>query len=269
VDDETRQVERLGFDRAVQSYERARPSYPPALFDDLFDYLGAESAIAEPLVVEVGAGTGKATVSLLERGARVTAVEIGAEMSEALRRNFPDKERLTVVHAPFEDTELESMTYDLVTSFTAFHWVRPDVRYAKAHMLLRPGGALGVAMTNQIASDADHGFFARVQPIYKTYFPEDDPPELQGEDVVPPEFSDMAASKLFEDIRLQRYRWDQTYPTPMYADLMRSYSGMQMMAPERREALISEICAVADAEYGGSVTRPIVITLVLGRRKKR
>ena len=47
---------------------------------------------------------------------------------------------------------------------------------------------------------------------------------------------------------------------------MRSYSGMQMMPERDREALIAEICAVVDAEFGGSVTRPIVMTLTLGRR---
>jgi hypothetical protein len=121
-------------------------------------------------------------------------------------------------------------------------------------------------MTNQIGSNADRGFFDRVQPIYRKYFPGEERPDLPGEDVVPEEFRDMESCGLFDDVTLHRYRWDQTYVTADYADLMRSYSGMQVMADDAREALIAEICAIADAEYGGSVTRPLVMTLTLGRK---
>jgi hypothetical protein len=39
-----------------------------------------------------------------------------------------------------------------------------------------------------------------------------------------------------------------------------------MMAPDAREGLVSELCALADREFGGSVTRPLVITLTLAFR---
>ena len=53
-----------------------------------------------------------------------------------------------------------------------------------------------------------------------------------------------------------------------YADLMRSYSGTQAMEPPQQEAMISDVCGLIDAEFGGSITRPLVITLSLGRRAK-
>jgi hypothetical protein len=40
-------------------YDRSRPSYPEALVDDVVEYAGA--AVADP-ALEIGAGTGKATV---------------------------------------------------------------------------------------------------------------------------------------------------------------------------------------------------------------
>jgi hypothetical protein len=83
---------------------------------------------------------------------------------------------------------------------------------------------------------------------------------------VPVEYDAMLSSGLFDDVTLHRYRWDQTYPTADYADLMRSYANSQMMESDAREALIAEVCQVIDAEYGGSVTRPLVMTLSMGRR---
>lgn len=47
---------------------------------------------------------------------------------------------------------------------------------------------------------------------------------------------------------------------------MRSYSGMRAMGVERREALIAELGEFIDAEFGGRVTRPLVITLVAARK---
>ncbi|MGB2695010.1 MAG: class I SAM-dependent methyltransferase [Dehalococcoidia bacterium] len=260
--------ERLGFDTVPEIYHRVRPTYPEPLFDDLFAYVSTTSR--SPAVVEIGPGTGKATKPLLERGASVTAVEIGprlaAFLQDKLAAAFPD--RLQVINASFEACALPLATYDAVVSATAFHWVQADVRLQKSRDLLRPGGALAIIGTNQIRSEIDRGFFARVFPIYKKYNPLDDPAEPPGADVVPREYQEIVESGLFEDVMLHRYRWDQTYRTAAYADLVRSYSVTQVMEPAAREGLIAELSGVIDEEYGGSVTRPLVITLTLGRKPR-
>jgi SAM-dependent methyltransferase len=258
--------ERLGFDAVPEIYDRVRPSYPESLFDELFAYVPTPPERAR--VLEIGAGTGKATRSLLGRRARVTAVEIGSQLAAFLRSNLGKEYAgpLDVIHSSFEDCELPKGAFDAVVSATAFHWVDPSVRLTKSHAVLRTGGALAIIMTNQIASDTDRGYFARSQPIYRRYFPDEKSPEIPGEDVVPLEHEEVRASGLFDDVTLLRYRWDQTYTSTQYADLVRSYSGTQMMEPEPREAMISDLCEVIDKEFGGSMTRPLVITLTLGRK---
>jgi len=255
---------RLSFDSVPEIYDRARPSYPEPLFDELFAYLG----VAEPAIVEVGPGTGQATRSLLERGARVTAVEIGPDLAAFLGRKFAAAaDQLNVVNSSFEDAVLPKASFDAVVSATAFHWVEPAIRLRKSCDLLRPQGVLAIIGTNQIASDADRGFFNRVFPVYQKYFPNEEQSTTPGEDVVPPEFAEVESSGLFVDVMLRRYRWDQTYSTEAYADLMRSYSNMQLMEPSAREQLIADVCSVIDWEYGSFVTRPLVITLTIGRRR--
>ena len=254
--------ERLGFDRVPEIYDRVRPTYPDALFDELFAHLSTE----QPSVVEIGAGTGKATGSLLQRGARVTAVEIGANLARFLRDKFAGDERLDVINDPFEDAELAPAAFDLVFAATAFHWVDPAVRYVKSHDLLRLGGVLAVVSTNQIRSDADHGYFARVQPLYRRYYPDEEAPDVPGEDVVPAELGEMQSGGLFEDVTLHRYRWDQTYTSAQYGDLVRSYANTQAMERSKAESLIAELCRVIDDEFGGSMVRPLVMTLTMGRK---
>jgi hypothetical protein len=152
-------------------------------------------------------------------------------------------------------------------SATAFHWIDPTVRLVKAHRVLRDGGAIGIIDTNQIASPADRGFFDACFPIYLRYRPDEKNHALFGEDVVPDIHAEIEASPLFDDVRLHRYRWDQRYPTAMYADLVRSYGRSQTMPRDEREALIADLSHLIDTDFDGYVVRPLVITLVLGRKQ--
>jgi SAM-dependent methyltransferase len=257
-----------GFDEEVAAYDRARPSYPDALFDDLISYLGEGGMTAPFDAVEIGPGTGKATGALLGRGFRVTAIEYGPAMAAFLRAAHVDDERLRVVHARFEDAALADGAFDAVVSATSFHWLDHAVRLVKPHRLLRPQGVLAVIDTNQIAAEADRGFFDRTLPVYERARPGEPKLASPGADVEPRVLKEVTASSLFEDVRLFRYRWDQTYPTELYADLVRSYSNTQAMPRHQREAMIAELCALIDAEFDGYVVRPLVITLVVARRKE-
>ena len=117
---------RLGFDAVPEIYDRIRPTYPSALYDDLFALLPPE-----PRIVEVGPGTGQATADLLKRGALVTAVEIGYELASFLVRKLGTDNRLKIIRSSFEDAPLSVSAYDAVVSATAYHWVQPPARLEK------------------------------------------------------------------------------------------------------------------------------------------
>ena len=69
---------RQGFDNVPEIYDRIRPGYPAELFADLFGLLPER-----PRIIEVGPGTGQATRDLLAHGARVHAIELGANLVAA------------------------------------------------------------------------------------------------------------------------------------------------------------------------------------------
>ena len=259
---------RSWFDGVAEIYERVRPLYPARLFDDLFNYLGGDPANPEPVAtIEIGPGTGQATGSLLARGATVAAVEPGPKLAEFLRSKFSGQPRLVVINERFEDAPLPEGMADLVVAATSFHWVDPAVRYEKVRAALRAGGVLAVIGTNQIASEADRGYFEASQVLYQRYFPGEEPGELQGEDVTPPEIPEIIDSGVFEKVELFRYRWDQRYNTEEYLDLVRSYSNTNQMEPGAREAFLGDLERFIDEEYEGYVIRPLVITLSLARKR--
>ncbi len=255
---------RLTFDEDPVVYDRVRPSYPPALFDALWRFVNKLGPLR---ICEAGAGTGKATASLLERGALVTAVEIGRELAAFTRAKFAGNQNLTVTAEPFETVALPEASFDVVFSATAWHWMDPQRRVPRAAALLNNNGTLAIVDTVQVQADSDRGYFAASQAIYSRY-EDGTPPELDGpDDAVPPALEEISESPHFGEPVLFRYRWDQTYLRPDYEDLMRSYSNMRAMDVEKRESLIAELGELIDARYEGRVTRPLVITLVAARKR--
>lgn len=122
------------FGEAVGAYERARPSYPDAVVDWLVP-AGARD------VLDLGAGSGKLTRSLVARGLRVTAVDPDPAMLAALAASLPDvrAELGTAEAIPLPDDSV-----DLVTVAQAWHWVDAPVAIAEAARVLRPGGRLAI-----------------------------------------------------------------------------------------------------------------------------
>lgn len=108
---------RATFDEVAERYDRARPTYPDELLDDLVAIAGL---VPGARVLEVGCGTGTATVPLAERGLAVTCVELGASLAAVAARNlasFPDVE---IVVADFESWTPQRSGYDALVSFTAY-----------------------------------------------------------------------------------------------------------------------------------------------------
>ena len=127
-----------GFARAADTYERARPEYPPAAVAWLAERLDLRPGRT---VVDVAAGTGKLTRALVGTGARVVAVEPLAEMRRVLQEAVTEVEAL---EGTAEALPLEASSVDAVTVAAAFHWFDvPDALEEFARVLKR-GGALGL-----------------------------------------------------------------------------------------------------------------------------
>ena len=246
---------RLSFNEAAEIYDEVRPSYPAELYGALFDNLPAE-----PLIVEVGPGTGKATKDLLARGAWVHAIEIGPAMAAKLRSNLPS-DRLRVSVGDFEAIEIVSGA-DAVFSATAYHWIARPAQTDLPAAILAPGGIVAIVDLIQVDSADDHGFFAAAQPIYERYGEGHTGPPAPTRDCVDPAIrAVLEADQRFESISVHRYDWNQTYSASQYRKLMLSYSSTQMMDTFTRLGLLDDMDSFIRNKFGGYVTRPLVVTL--------
>ena len=128
----------LSFGSQAAAYERGRPSYPP----EAVDWLLAPTDIwVARDVLDLGAGTGKLTTRLVERGLTVIAVDPIAEMLEMLRTALPDTPALL---GSAEQIPLPDNAVDAVLVAQAWHWFDQERAVAEIARVLRPGGRLGV-----------------------------------------------------------------------------------------------------------------------------
>ncbi len=247
---------RLSFNEAAEIYDRVRPSYPPDLFDALFQMLPSQ-----PEIVEVGPGTGQATKDLLARGASVRAIEIGPAMAAKLRSNFPS-DRVRVGVGDFEVMDIVAGEADAVFSATAYHWISREAQTDRPAAILRPGGIIAIVDLIQVDSSDDAGFFAAAQPIYDRYgHGHTGPPAPTRGGVDPPIRLVLDADRRFESVAVRRYDWNQTYSASDYRNLMLSYSGTQMMDGSDRVGLLDDMESFIRKDFGDVITRPLVVTL--------
>jgi SAM-dependent methyltransferase len=132
--DERLRVQANSFGAVAGIYERGRPPYPAEAIDWLLPAHARR-------VADVGAGTGKLTRQLRERGLDVIAVEPSAGMREQLRRAVPG---VPVVGGTAEQIPLADDSVDAVVVAQAWHWVDPARAVPEVARVLAPGGRLGL-----------------------------------------------------------------------------------------------------------------------------
>jgi ubiquinone/menaquinone biosynthesis C-methylase UbiE len=132
VNRDERRGRATSFAEVADAYERARPGYP----EDAVRWLTGPTPLD---VVDLGAGTGKLTRSLVALGHRVTAVEPLPEMLSHLRAALPE---VTAVEGSAESIPLPSESADVVTIAQAFHWFDHASALKEIARVLRPGGLI-------------------------------------------------------------------------------------------------------------------------------
>lgn len=246
----------------AEQYDAARPSYPRELIDDL---IALAPVRAGERVLEVGAGTGKATRLLAERGLSVLALEPDSAMAAVARRSC-DGMPVEVLEMELERRQPTGERFALVVSAQAWHWTDPALRYRLAREALRDGGALA-AFWN-IADWPSCALCDAVDEAYRGIeFPVHPGPMLpRGERSAIDEDwrREIEATEGFTAAEVREYEWEQPYTTPEYLALLGTHSDHIMLADVERRALFDRVGAAIDAN-GGTLVMPYVTRLCLAR----
>jgi SAM-dependent methyltransferase len=257
---------RQTFDRASDLYHRARPDYPEELIDHLVRVTGVRPG---DHLLEIGCGSGKATLPLARRGLRITCIELSPRLAAAARQNLSAFPNVAVVDGAFEEWPLPPQgRFDLVFAATAWHWIDPALRYRKAWEALRPEAHLALWGATHVFPDDGDPFFAEVQDVYEeigeglapgSAWPR--PGELEGQG------AEIANTGLFEIVAVRHFDWETDYDADGYIDLLNTFSGHIAMEPWQRDRLYGEIRRRLATRPDGRLRRHWGAVLHVARRR--
>ena len=259
---------RATFDSVAWLYHHARPGYPDELFDELV-MLAALRPGAR--LLEVGCGTGLATISLARRGYLITCVELGQELAMLARQNLAGVHGVHVEQDAFEAWQPGGRAaYDLVYAATSWHWIDPAVRYARAWDLLRPGGHLAFWSASHVFPVDGDPFFGEIQDVYDE-IGESLPPgaAFARPGQLPDSSAEIEASGLFGEVQVRHFDWEVSYDAEGYIRLLETFSGHIAMEQWQRDRLFGEIRRRLAERPDGLVRRHWGAVLHVARRLDR
>jgi SAM-dependent methyltransferase len=263
---------RLSFGSVAEQYDRHRPSYPAELVDAVLEYAGAQPG---DLILDVGAGTGRATLLFAERGMQLTAIEPDPGMAAvASQQAATAGYTVEIVGTDFEHAALAEHHFQVLISGTAWHWVTPGLRNRLAARVLRPGGALAPFWNrpqwrdNPLRSEID-AVYRELEELFAArpggpMNPSGEPPQIRNaREWFELEFRGDAN---FADVDARVYDWSQRYTTDEYLALLGTHSDHILLPAEARERLFSGVGAALDGA-GGSFELRYETLLCLARRR--
>ena len=283
--DENRLRRRASFNTDAALYDTARPDYPEALFDDLIQLSGIPAGGA---ILEIGSGTGKATLPLARRGFKVLGIELGDQMAAIAREKLAAYPRVRIEVGTFEDWPLPEGAFDLAVSASAWHWIDPAVGYQKVAQALTPTASLALMWSSQrstrsnVAPDAqDRSGAAETE----------DEPDAFAEALrdaasrVAPQLTQVRAERtdpgapwrtiradalepsgFFYAPQVRSYSWETTYDTASYLRLLDSYSSYRILDADLHAQLFAAIGEMIETRFGGKITRQWHAELYVAKR---
>lgn len=252
---------RVTFNEVAELYDRVRNHYPEQLFEELF---GTVDLSSEARILEIGPGTGIATLQFAKRGYKVVGVELGTEMAAVARRKLMAYPNVEIEVAAFEEWEPPAEPFDLVIAATSFHWLDPAVRYKKAAAVLRGGAYL--AIINYRAAGGDQRFFDEVQDCYGKHMPSATRRQMPVAAETNPYVDELHNCGWFAHPLTRRYITEETYNSEQYIELLSTYSDHLSLEPANQQRLFDCIATLIDHHYGGQVIKRYLNELTLARR---
>ena len=202
-------------------------------------------------------------------------------MAAAARDRHRD-DAFEVVVSPFEDWPVEPDAFDLVLAATSIHWVRADVRWAKAAAALRPGGSLALLTNATITGATFNDLYAATSDLHARYAGSDTTESATSDELhdaidatrhdigllwgeIEPYGGSVPAGALFAPPTVHTVTWDREFSADDAIALLSTFSNYLVIDPADRAELFAGLHAVIERDFGGWVTRRYLAVLAVAR----
>ena len=225
----------MSFGSIAEDYDGLRPQPPQQAVDWLVPP-GCEVA------VDVGAGTGLFTRTLVGKAAQIVAVEPDARMRKVLAERSPG---VRVVEGRGESIPLPDASADGVFVSSAWHWMDHERAVPEIGRVLRDGGRLGLIWTSR---DREVGWVRNLD-------------RLPGDEISEAKAADRARRRLdvalpepppFRNIARETFRFVRAMTIDDAVAMLGTYSRVIVASPDDRARRLAEARAALEARFPGA-----------------
>lgn len=251
---------RFTFNEDVLNYDKMRPTYVMELYENIIQFSNLDS---NKNALEIGIGTGQATLPFLNTGCNLTAVELGENMAKFSKEKFAKFHNFDVINSDFESANLKKDDYDLIYSATAFHWIPQEVGYTKVFNLLKSGGVMALFWNHVSRTDADLDF--AIQEVYNKYKSTNESLIHKFSEEKCLEIAETIKKYGFVDVGYKLYYQTRLFDAPKYLSLLNTNSDHRARPEETRILIENELSNVIN-NFGGKIEKKDTIDLYLARK---
>lgn len=238
----------LFFDTISSIYDKMRPGYVNELYQDIFNY---KAITSDSKVLEIGIGSGQATLPFLKKGCSITAVEPGEHFASMCLKKFSSYPNFRLENTDFLNFDGNGDSYDLIFSATAFHWIPEADGYQRVYSLLKPDGVFA-RFANSAGRDTDSELHQSLQTLYKEYMGSSEQKNISM-NTIAKERAFIAKNYGFTNIVYHLYKRTRIFSSDEYLLLLETYPDHMLMEEKRRKEFFKEIKTVID-RFGGTIT---------------
>ena len=250
------QQRREAFNKVASLYDIARPSYPPALVEDVIKLAGL---VNSSKILEIGAGTGKATILFADKVYTIHCLEPGGNLAKVAAENLLSFSNITIETITFEDWELQASAFNLVMSAQAIHWIPAEVAYPKIAKALKKTGRL--ALFWNLSPNPDSEVYRQLNEVHRFYAEwRLKPIEQQRQE----REHELLESGFFKNFVTKEYSWSMRYSVQQYLNLLNTQSDFLILPQAVQQQLAHRTEAILN-KHGGYIVKPYLTLLLVAQ----
>lgn len=226
---------KTSFNDIGHDYDKFRLDYP----SEVLDYIISKTSITpQSKILEIGAGTGIASLAFAKRGFSMTMVDSNNKPLALTKSKLSDYDNMKYIESVFENVQLPATSFDFIFSAQAFHWIDPAKGFTKVHSLLAPNGFFAVFWN--LARREESPLLKETRKLYEKYCPGFHFGEARRA------ANQLLKSNLFKNGEKKSFGRVISFSKKYYVEMIQTYSWVASLSFKRRKMFLTAMDNLLD-----------------------